>query len=165
MHACFLLEGGGSSQDKAEKDHSLDQIDQVLLLVDKALSSLSSDSQIRCSFIYQNLITPLPMPTIPLPIHSFVHLVTHWQIFMEHRHYSRRWDSALNVKHRIQALIWDGEAQNEEQANKWTRRPQSKKCSRKKTPKEWSSKCSKMSPGFPISTYFRPTSQWPKCQT
>lgn len=103
--SCSLSEGGGSSQDRARKDHSLNQLDQVLHDIDKGPSSLSSDSEIRFSLFCQNLITPLSVLTIPLSIHSFVPLVIHQQVFIEHRHYSRHWDAASNMKGRIQALI------------------------------------------------------------
>lgn len=99
--SCSLSEGGGSSQDRARKDHSLDQLDQVLHNIDKGPSSLSSDSEIRFSLFCQNLITPLSVLTIPLSIHSFVPLVIHQQVFIEHRHYSRHWDAASNMKGRI----------------------------------------------------------------
>ena len=102
--SCSLSEGS-SSQDRARKDHSLDQLDQVLHNIDKGPSSLSSDSEIRLSLFYQNLITPLSVLTIPLSIHSFVPLVIHQQVFIEHRHYSWHLDAASNMKGRIQALI------------------------------------------------------------
>lgn len=158
--SCSLSEGGGSSQDRARKDHSLDQLDQVLHNIDKGPSSLSSDSEIRFSLFCQNLITPLSVLTIPLSIHSFVPSVIHQQVFTEHRHYSRHWDAASNMKGRIQALM-ELTLEKGRQKMSFGQIDELEDLrvisAPKKQQKQSSSKCSTTPLGLPFAACFRPT--------
>lgn len=66
--SCSFSEDGSSQYYvRAKKDYSLDQLDQLLPIIDKAPSSLSSDSEIRCSLFFQNRISVLT-----ILLHSFI---------------------------------------------------------------------------------------------